>query len=131
MNSSGAIFFAPELFIPRGTRDISFYNKAFNAEELRRWTNDDGTVHVAELAVAGAIFHLHEETNDNALFSPARHNGSTALIGLFVPDVDAFINRAQQHGAKVVSPVQSYDYGYRQGVLEDPFGHRWMIEMKI
>lgn len=131
MNSPGQTFFAPELYMPRGTQDISFYSKAFAAKELRRWSNDDGSIHVAEFSIDGAIFHLHEETADKALFSPTRHNGSAALIGLFVPDVDAFMTNALQNGAKLISPAQSYDYGYRQGVIEDPFGHRWMIEMTI
>jgi PhnB protein len=131
MNSANPVFFAPELFIPRGTKDISFYINAFNAVELRRWMNEDGSIHVAELSLSGAMFHLHEETKDVALFAPSRHQGSTALIGLFVHDVDSFVNHAQANGAKVISPPQSYDYGYRQAVLEDPFGHRWMVEKKI
>jgi PhnB protein len=124
-------FFAPELFIPKATIDISFYSKAFGAKELRQWQNDDGSIHVAELSIDGAIFHLHEETADTALFSPAKHAGSTALLGLFVSDVDNFIGHAIKNGAKLISAAKTYDYGYRQGVVEDPFGHRWMIEMKI
>jgi PhnB protein len=131
MSSPSKTFFAPELFMPRGTRDISFYTNAFSAKELRRWANDDGSIHVAEFSIDGAIFHIHEETSDNGLFSPAKHKGSTALIGLFVPDVDKFIGHAIQHGAKLIKPAQSYEYGYRQGVIEDPFGHRWMVEMRI
>lgn len=123
--------FAPELFIPKGTKDITFYSKAFAAKELRQWLNDDGSIHVAELSIDGAIFHLHEETADAALFSPALHGGSTALIGLFVNDVDKFIDHAVKNGAKLIAAAKTYDYGYRQGVLADPFGHRWMIEMRI
>jgi PhnB protein len=123
MSTHSKTFFAPELFIPRATHDISFYTKAFDAKELRRWANDDGSIHVAEFSIDGAIFYIHEETADNGLFSPARHKGSTALIGLFVPDVDKFIERAIQNGAKLITPAQSYDYGYRQGVIEDQFGH--------
>jgi hypothetical protein len=33
-------FFAPELFIRNGVKDISFYMKAFNAVELRRFSNE-------------------------------------------------------------------------------------------
>lgn len=131
MDKPATTFFAPELYMPRGTKDISFYSKAFGAKELRRWSNEDGSIHVAEFSIDNAIFHLHEETADQALFSPSRHKGSAALIGLFVPDVDAFMKKALENGAKLISPAQSYDYGYRQGVVEDPFGHRWMIEMKI
>src|SRR5687767_12697721 len=99
-------FFAPELFIPRGTNDISFYAAAFGAEELRRWTNDDGSIHVAEFSIKGALFHLHEETADKALFSPAVHKGSTVLIGLFVDDVDTFIKVAVANGARLINPAQ-------------------------
>jgi PhnB protein len=41
------------------------------------------------------------------------------------------MNKAINAGATVVSAAQSYDYGYRQGEIKDPFGHVWMIEMKI
>lgn len=123
--------FAPQLYIKSGIRDIDFYTKAFGAIELRRFTNDDGSIHVAELSINGAIFHLHEESLKSNLFNPERHNGTTTIIGLFVSDVDAFMNRALAEGAIEISPAQDYDYGYRQGELKDPFGHIWMIEMKI
>ena len=131
MPTQSLALFAPELFITRGTMDISFYVKAFGAVELRRFSNEDKSIHVAELSIDGAIFHLHEETANPALFPPSKHNGSTVLIGLFVDDVDAFISKATINGAKLISPPTSYDYGYRQGIVEDPFGHRWMIEKKI
>ena len=54
-------FFAPQLFIPGGVTDISFYFKAFGAIEINRWRKDDGSIHVAELSINGTIFHLHEE----------------------------------------------------------------------
>ena len=51
-------FFAPELFINNGTKDISFYENAFGAREVMRFTNDDGSIHVAELSIEGSIFLL-------------------------------------------------------------------------
>jgi PhnB protein len=131
MNQMNKTSFAPQLYIKSGVRDIDFYSKAFGAVELRRWTNEDGSIHVAELSIDGALFQLHEETLKSGLFSPEKHGGTTAIIGLFVSDVHAFMNRAIAAGATVVSPVKDYDYGYRQGQLKDPFGHYWMIEMKI
>jgi PhnB protein len=131
MDKTGKTFFAPQLYIRNGVRDISFYENAFGAVELQRWTNDDGTVHVAELSIDGALFHLHEETSRVSQYSPEKFNGTTTLIGLFVPDVDTVMNNAIAAGATVTSPAQSYDYGYRQGEIKDPFGHHWMIEMKI
>jgi PhnB protein len=129
MNSK--TFFAPQLYIKNGVRDVQFYTKAFGAVELRRFTNDDGSIHVAELSIDGALFHLHEESAKSGLFDPEKFNGTTAVIGLFVPDVDDVMAKAKAAGGIEISPAQDYEYGYRQGIIKDPFGHQWMIEMKI
>jgi len=131
MTEINKIFFAPQLYIKSGVTNIEFYTKAFGAIELRRFTNDDGSIHVAELSINGAMFHLHEESLRKGSFSPEKLNGTTTTIGLFVPDVDTVMNSAIAAGAKEVSPAQDYDYGYRQGEIKDPFGHTWLIEMKI
>ncbi|MBK0379936.1 VOC family protein [Mucilaginibacter segetis] len=123
--------FAPELFIPNGITDISFYEKAFGAIELRRFSNDDGTVHVSELSINGTIFHLHEQTQHSHAFSPAKLGATTVIIGLFVDDVHAVVKQAELAGAKIVSPIQDYDYGYRQATVIDPFGHQWQLQMVI
>jgi PhnB protein len=123
--------FVPQLVIRNGTMDIEFFKKAFGAAELRRFSNNDGSIHVAELSIEGALFHLHEQTARSSVFSPDKHNGVTTLIGLMVADVDAVMARAVAAGARVSSPAQSYDYGYRQGGLIDPFGHEWLIEQVI
>jgi len=123
--------FAPQLYIKSGVKNIDFYTKAFGAIELRRWTNDDDSIHVAELSIEGSIFHLHEESLKSGGFSPEKYDGTTTIVGLFVSDVDAFMNRAIAAGATEISSAQDYDYGYRQGRVKDPFGHTWMFEMKI
>lgn len=125
------IIFAPQLYIMPGTRDIGFYEKAFGAIVLRYFLNDDGSIHVAELSIDGALFHLHEETPRSGFLSPATNGKITAIIGMFVPDVDAIVTTAVAAGAEIVSPAQDYDYGYRQAEIRDPFGHVWMIEKKI
>ena len=124
-------FFAPQLFIPNGIKDISFYFKAFGAVEINTLKNNDGTIHVSELSIKGTIFHLHEERPRKGQLEPGKVKGVTTLIGLFVNDVDSVMDSALKAGATLLSPAQDYDYGYRQGNILDPFGHQWMIEMKI
>lgn len=123
--------FAPQLAIPHGVTDISFYIKALGAVELRRFSNDDGSIHVSELSIDGTIFHLHEETERTAVLCPDTVKATTVTIGLFVDDVHAVMESARQAGATVASEVTDWDYGYRQGDFIDPFGHRWMIEKVI
>jgi PhnB protein len=130
MDENPKPFFAPQLLINNGVKDISFYANAFDATENFCLRNDDDSVHVAELSIDGTIFHLHEITKQH-FFSPDKHNGTTVIIGLFVPDVDAVMNKAIAAGAVEISAVKDYEYGYRQGEIIDPFGHHWLIEKKI
>ena len=123
-------FFAPQLIIDNGVTDISFYKDAFGATENLCFRNDDGSIHVAELSINGELFHLHEVTKSN-FFSPEKYNGTTTIIGLFVPDVQAVMDKAIKAGATEISPTKDYEYGYRQGEIKDPFGHHWLIEKKI
>jgi PhnB protein len=130
MNEHLKPFFAPQLFINNGVKDISFYANAFGATENFCLRNEDDSVHVAELSIDGTIFHLHEVTKQH-FFSPEKHQGTTAIIGLFVSDVGAVVNKAIQAGAIEISAVKDYEYGYRQGEIKDIFGHHWLIEKKI
>src|SRR5918993_4093869 len=128
MNNTVKTFFAPQLYIRNGIRDITFYTEAFGAKELRRIINDDNTIHVAELEIDGALFHLHEQTAGSPMLNPDNAHGTTVKIGLFVEDVDEVVRQAMKAGASEISPAQDYDYGYRQAQILDPFGHCWMIE---
>lgn len=123
-------FFAPELYIPKKTKDISFYQHAFHAVEDFCFRNEDDSIHVAEIHIDGAIFHVHEVMSDR-FFTPELHKGCTTCIGLFVEDVHQVVQQAMEAGAVLIEPVQDHDYGYRQGLIQDPFGHYWQIQKKI
>lgn len=127
----GTIQFAPKLFMQDVAAAIQFYITALGAVEKRRWANDDGTVHVAELQLGDALFHLHEETARKQELSPETLGGTPVVLGVFVEDVHTVQGRAINAGAVELSPVQDYDYGYRQGSFSDPFGHHWTVQQKI
>ena len=122
--------FAPELHIPNGTFNIDFYLK-FGAKENFCFRNEDGSIHVAELEIDGAIFHVHETMQWLNALEPVSANGVTTVIGLFVDDVQEIFNQAITAGATEISPITDHEYGYRQGMLKDPFGHYWQIQKKI
>jgi PhnB protein len=129
-NSQGSVSFAPELFINKGVTDLSFYEHAFGAVERRRFANEDDSVHAAEFSIGETIFHVHEVTAASEFVSPGLHKGTTVCIGLFVPDVDAMMGRAIEAGALEIQAAQDHAYGYRQGMIQDPFGHYWQIQKK-
>jgi len=66
----------------------------------------------------------------NAL-EPITANGVTTVIGLFVPNVEEVMQKGITAGAIEISPVKDHEYGYRQGMFKDPFGHYWQIQKKI
>ena len=124
-------FFAPMIYLKELAPAIEFYKNAFDAIELRRVSNDDGSVHVAEMTIHGALFQMHEEVTRIDELSPETLKGTTIAIGLFVSDPHAVMARAVAAGGIELDPVKDYDYGYRQGCVADPFGHHWLLEKKI
>lgn len=123
--------FAPVLYLKNVADGIAFYMKAFDAKELRKWTNDDGTVHVAEMMIGDSMFHMHEEVTGKRELSPQTLNATCVILGVFVDNPDEVIAKAIAAGAITIHPPQDYEYGYRQGDIKDPFGHRWTFQKVI
>lgn len=121
--------FAPEITLVDVRAGVLFYQQAFGATLLRQFDNPDQTIHVAEMEVGGAMFHIHDEVPRKNRFAPTEK--TSILLGLFVDDVHQLVNRAEKAGASIVEPVRDYEYGFRQAVVKDPFGYFWMIEMKL
>lgn len=61
---------------------------------------------------------------------PISAKGVTSIIGLFVSNVEEVMQKAIQAGATEINPTTDHDYGYRQGMFKDPFGHFWQIQRK-
>lgn len=128
---TGLTFFAPHLTVRNVLAEMEFCKAAFGAIELRRFSNPDGSVHVGELSIDGALFHIHEEMPGSTEMSPETLRGTTSAIGLFVPDPAKTVKNAVAAGGRETNPVKDYDYGYRQGTVTDPAGHVWLIQKKI
>jgi PhnB protein len=58
---------------------------------------------------------------------PKTIGGTPVHLHLYVEDVDRVVEKAVEHGAKLLRPVQDQFYGDRTGSVEDPFGHVWHI----
>jgi PhnB protein len=91
--------FSAMLHIPGDVRDaIAFYQRAFGATV--GWSTPPGSEMVAQLQVKGVEFWVHPAGEEIGNPSPAQLGGT---------------------------PMQNHDYGWRDGSLMDPFGHRWEI----
>ena len=117
----------PDLVFRETARAIEFYQRAFGARELMRFTMPDGKIGHAEIKIGDSIVMLCDENPQGGCAAPASLHGTTAMFFLYVEDVDAAFARAVKAGATVVMPVADMFWGDRSGHVQDPFGHRWQL----
>jgi uncharacterized glyoxalase superfamily protein PhnB len=55
----------------------------------------------------------------------------TQIVKVRVADVDEAFFRAREAGARVVEEPNTWEYGERSGVVEDPAGHRWELTQTV
>jgi PhnB protein len=133
MSDTSKPVFMPMLYLKHeeGVAAIEFYKRAFGATVFRSFSNDDGSIHIADLEIEGSAFRFHEEKPSAGEASPRTIGITTVGIHLRVADPDVMMEKAIDAGGEEISPMQDYFYGYRQGELIDPFGHRWTLEKVI
>lgn len=122
----------PSLVVSPCGEAISFYEKAFGAEEIgQRMTAPDGTVVHAEIEIGDSVIMMGDEWPDGPTSAPTTLGGSTAALFIYTDDVDALWARAVSAGAEVVYPLELQFYGDRSGRVMDPFGHTWGLGQRV
>jgi uncharacterized glyoxalase superfamily protein PhnB len=120
----------PYLAVPDGAAAIDFYVRAFGAEIVGRMDGPDDVVMHAELRIGDSMLQMSSEMPDFGLRSPEPGWVHSSLV-VYVPDTDAFVDRAIAAGATLHTPVSDTFSGDRHGTVMDPFGHRWAVCTKI
>jgi PhnB protein len=110
---------------------IEFYKKAFNAADEGRLPDLQGRIMHAMIRIEGSAVMLVDEMPEWGVSGPKSLGGSPVTIHLYVKDVDTFVQRAVDAGAKVTMPVADMFWGDRYGKLEDPFGHQWSVATHV
>lgn len=94
-------------------RAVAFYS-AFGFTFTKHAHGKGPEHYAAELDTM--VFELYPQTSEEA---STRH----VRIGFQVPDASAVIQRLEDNGGKIVSPLKDSPWGLR-AVIDDPFGHR-------
>ena len=119
----------PSLVVRDAAKAIEFYKKALGAQERMRMAGPDGKIVHAELQIGDSIIFLSDEMPQAPVKSPQTVGASTAVLNLYVEDVDTAFKRAVDAGGKVAMPLADQFWGDRYGSIVDPFGHAWGIGM--
>lgn len=117
----------PYLHFRDAAAALEFYKKAFGAVETLRLNGPGPKIGHAQILIGKAMVMLADEFPEFGALSPESVGGSPITLHLYVPDVDAFVNRAVDAGAKIVRPVRDEFYGSRTGQIADPFGYTWTV----
>lgn len=109
----------------KGQEAITFYQKAFGADEVMRHLADDGKrVMHAHLKINGGTVLLNDDFPE---YTGGVSVPAGVTIHLQVADADAAWQRAVDAGAIVRMPLDNQFWGDRYGQVVDPYGHTWSI----
>ena len=115
----------PYLMLENASDAMSFYAKAFGAEEVgERALMPDGRIMNARMDVNGNSLMLMDPMPDHGhpAVPPAAFN-----LHLHVDDADRWFERAVAAGCTAVMPVALQFWGDRYGMVKDPHGVSWGI----
>ena len=110
---------SPYLLVKSVRETLAFLDASFDAVELYRSEQPDGSIKHAEVRIDDSIVMMGE-----------RPEGGPAVccsIHVYVPDVDATYLRALAAGAASVSEPRDQPYGDRSAGVRDAEGNLWWI----
>ncbi|OBG94209.1 glyoxalase [Mycobacterium sp. E136] len=121
----------PFLCVDGASAAIDFYTSVFGATLVDRMDDPNGTVAHAELDFGNGRLQLGDPAEAYQIAAPDARIPATHSIALYCEDVDAVVSRAEQAGAVVREPAQTFVTGDRFASIVDPFGTRWSVMARV
>lgn len=126
----GATSLTPFLVIPDARGAIDFYRDVFGARVVDV-AEIGGVVAHAVLDFGHGLLQFGEPMEAYGLVPPPAGDQDCYSMGLYCPDVDAALARAEKAGATVREPATTFVSGDRFASIRDPFGIRWSIMTRV
>ncbi len=126
----GATSLTPFLVIPDARGAIDFYHTIFGARVVDV-TEMGGIVAHAVLDFGNGLLQLGEPMPDYGLVAAPGGDQDCYSIGLYCPDVDAVVARAEAAGAVTREAPSTFVSGDRFASIRDPFGVRWSVMTRV
>ena len=121
----------PYLIIGGASAAVEFYKLAFDAQEIMRLPGPDGKIGHCEIKIGDSVIMLADESLQMGAKSPKTIGGTPITIMIYVPDVDAVVEKSVKAGAVLTRPIEDKFYGDRAGGITDPFGHQWYVATHV
>jgi PhnB protein len=121
----------PRLVVDDVDQAIAYYEKFLDAKPGLRYAEPSGLVVHAEVTVGESMFSLTTAVDEWRLFSPRSLGGSPMLLTLTVDDALGVGKAMVEGGGQVIIPIEDRPYGKREGRVQDPFGHLWVVSQTL
>ncbi len=109
----------PLLRVKGASKLIDFLKQTFEAKEISRYNQKDGSIMRAEIKIGDSVIMLSDSTEE---WKPI-----TSMLYLFVDDIDKKYHRALEIDATSLREPKDEQYGDRCAVVKDSFGNQWWI----
>lgn len=115
---------SPYFIVNGAQRFIDLLKAVFDAKELRRYDNPDGTIMHAEIRIDDSVIMLGDASE--------KYPAVPIVMHVYVPDVDAVYNKALQAGCKEVQPPKKSDTDPdKRATFEDFGGNMWSVGTQL
>lgn len=111
---------------------LDFLIRAFGLVERResRMEQPDGMLAWLELG-DGVLMIGRAGQQHHGLASPLEAGAPTAMVNVYVRDIDSHYRRAESEGAQIVMPLEDMFWGDRRYEALDLEGHRWHFAERV
>jgi PhnB protein len=111
---------------------LEFLTRAFGLTERREARMEHPQGMLAWLEIGDGVVMIGRAGEDHhGLHSPLEAGLTTAMVNVYVQDVDSHHRRAKAEGARIVMPLEDMFWGDRRYEALDPEGHRWHFAERL
>jgi PhnB protein len=128
---AGYTSLTPFLVVDGAAEAIDFYTSVFGATLVEKMEAAGGSIAHAELDFGNGRLQLSDPNPEYKLEAVERRESVTHSMVLYCPDADAVVTRAEQSGATIREPLQTFVTGDRFASIVDPFGQRWAVMTRV
>ena len=121
----------PRLVVDDVDAAIAYYERHVAAVRGTRHALASGLVVHAEIRIGNDTISLTQAHDPYCLYSPRSAPGSPVLLTLTVGDCSAVGAAMVTDCATVIVPIEDRPWGKREGRIQDPFGHLWLLSQDL
>lgn len=115
---------SPYLIVDGAQRLADLLQAIFNAEELRKYNREDGSVMHLEVRLDDSILMISDATED--------YPEDATMLHVYVPDVDAVFKKAIENGCQPIEkPLNKDGDPDKRGAFLDFAGNYWAVSTQV